>query len=69
MKIIIVGCGKVGETLTQDLSLEGHDVTVIDRNPAVVDQICDRYDVMGYAGNGANYSVLDEAVDSLVKFW
>ena len=61
MKIIIVGCGKVGETLTQDLSLEGHDVTVIDRNPAVVDQICDRYDVMGFAGNGANFAVLDEA--------
>ena len=61
MKIIIVGCGKVGETLTNDLSREGHDVTVIDRNPEVLDQICDRYDVMGFSGNGANYSVLEEA--------
>ena len=61
MKIIIVGCGKVGETLTHDLSREGHDVTVIDRNPEVLDQICDRYDVMGFSGNGANYSVLEEA--------
>jgi trk system potassium uptake protein TrkA len=61
MKIIIVGCGKVGETLTHDLSREGHDVTVIDRNPAVVDQACDRFDVMGFAGNGANYKVLEEA--------
>ena len=61
MKIIIVGCGKVGETLTHDLSKEGHDVTVIDRNPEVVDQACDRFDVMGFTGNGANYKVLEEA--------
>lgn len=61
MKIIIVGCGKVGETLCADLSHEGHDVTVVDKNDAVVDQICDRYDVMGFSGNGASYQVLMEA--------
>ena len=61
MKIIIVGCGKVGETLVQDLCLEGSDLTVIDRNSAVVDQVCDRFDVMGYVGNGANYMTLQEA--------
>lgn len=61
MKIIIVGAGKVGETLTQELSREGHDITVIDKNAAVVDQVCDRYDVMGFAGNGASYSVLMDA--------
>ena len=61
MKIIIVGCGKVGETLTQDLSREGHDVTVIDRDDTVVDLVCDRYDVMGFAGNGASYQTLMDA--------
>lgn len=61
MKIIIVGCGKVGETLVENLSSEGHDITVIDRRAGVVDQICDRYDVMGYTGNGANYTILEEA--------
>ncbi len=61
MKIIIIGGGKVGETLVQNLSSEGHDITVIDRESPVVDQICDRYDVMGFAGNGANYTVLEEA--------
>lgn len=61
MKIIIVGCGKVGETLTADLSREGHDVTVIDRSDEVVDIICDRYDVMGFAGNGASYETLMDA--------
>ena len=36
MKIIIVGCGKVGATLTEQLSREGHDITVVDQNPSVV---------------------------------
>lgn len=61
MKIIIVGCGKVGETLASVLSREGNDVTVIDRKEEVVNTICDRYDIMGFAGNGASYSVLKEA--------
>ena len=52
MKIIIVGGGKVGETLVANLCREGHDITVIDREDKVVDQICDRYDVMGFSGNG-----------------
>jgi len=61
MKIIIVGAGKVGETLTAELSREGDDITVIDVNQAAVDQVCDRYDVMGFVGNGASYSVLMDA--------
>lgn len=61
MKIIIVGGGKVGETLVANLCSEGHDITVIDRSDKVVDQLCDRYDVMGYSGNGASYTVLEEA--------
>ena len=32
MKIIIVGCGKVGLTLTEQLNNEGHDITVIDKD-------------------------------------
>ncbi len=61
MKIIIVGCGKVGETLVHNLSSEGHDITVIDTNGQAVDQVCDRYDVMGFTGNGASYTILEEA--------
>ena len=39
----------------------GHDITVIDRQDKAVDQICDRYDVMGFSGNGASYTILEEA--------
>ena len=56
VKIIIVGCGKVGETLAAVLSQEGNDITVIDRKEDVVERLCNEYDIMGYAGNGAGYS-------------
>ena len=61
MKIIIVGDGKVGITLTEFLSQEGHDITVIDRNPKVIDNVVNAYDVMAISGNGANYDILVEA--------
>ena len=46
MKIIIVGCGKIGATLIENLVSEGHDITVIDSNQKVVDEISNIYDVM-----------------------
>ena len=36
MKIILVGCGKVGTALARQLSEEGHNVTIIDTNKARV---------------------------------
>ena len=35
LNIIIVGCGKVGATLVEQLSKEGHDITVIDKKQSV----------------------------------
>lgn len=61
MKIIIVGCGKVGTELAAVLSREGNDVMIIDRNETVVDELCDKYDIMGTVGNGASYTVQKEA--------
>ena len=61
MKIIIVGCGKVGETLAAVLSQEGNDITVIDKREEVVDDLCNRYDIMGYVGNGVSYTVQTDA--------
>ena len=61
MRIIIVGCGKVGELLTEYISREGHDVIVVDSDPQVIEDAVNEYDVMGIAGNGASNSVLTEA--------
>ena len=61
LNIIIVGLGKVGGTLVEQLSKEGNDITVIDKNPAAVQAMSGIYDVMGIIGNGASYSVQMEA--------
>ncbi|MDO5406222.1 MAG: Trk system potassium transporter TrkA [Eubacteriales bacterium] len=61
MKIIIVGCGKVGLTLTEQLNNEGHDITVIDKDGAKLRTVTDNIDVMGVEGNGAIYQVQMEA--------
>ena len=59
MQIIIVGCGKMGSALAVQLDAEGHRVTVIDQNEAVIEQISNTQDVIAYVGNGAVYSVLE----------
>lgn len=61
MKIIIVGCGKVGITLAEQLNNEGHDITIIDRNHSKLTAATNKIDVMGVVGNGAIYQVQMEA--------
>ena len=60
MRIVIVGAGKVGMALTKHLSVE-HNVTVIDQEPQLIDNIINVYDVMGICGNGASLAVQKEA--------
>lgn len=61
LHILIIGCGKVGRTLVDQLCKEGHDITVIDKNPAKVEDMANLYDVMGICGNGASFSVQKDA--------
>ena len=61
LNIIIVGCGKVGATLIEQLSREGHDITIIDQNAQKIQEITIQYDIMGMTGNGASYNVQMEA--------
>lgn len=61
MDIIIVGCGKVGYTLVEQLSNEDHNIVVIDEKPDKVQYITDRLDAMGIVGNGVNCKTLNEA--------
>ena len=61
MKIIIVGCGKVGSELAAVLSQEKNDVMIIDKDETVVDVLCNQFDIMGTVGNGASYQVQMEA--------
>ena len=61
LRIIIVGCGKVGSTLVEQLVKEGHDITIIDKNFQKIQALTNMYDIMGIVGNGASYSVQMEA--------
>lgn len=61
MRIIVIGVGKVGITLTERLSQEEHDVIVIDKDDEVIRHCEDNLDVMCVKGNGANAKTLLEA--------
>jgi len=61
MNIIIAGDGKVGSMLTRQLSMEGHNITVIDLDPQVLTASVERYDVISVHGNCASMEVLQQA--------
>lgn len=61
MKIIVVGGGKVGTALCRSLVAEDHDVVLIEQDEAVLNHITKRYDIIGIAGNGANFKILEQA--------
>ena len=61
LNIIIVGCGKVGTTLVEQLVKEGHDITIVDKNAKKIQELSSLYDIMGIVGNGASFSVQQDA--------
>lgn len=61
MKIIIVGCGQVGETLAAELGNEGNSITMVDLSSEKISDISSRLDIMGVVGNGATYTTLKSA--------
>ena len=61
MHIIIVGCGKVGRTLAEQLQEEETDLTLIDMDADVINDLTEDIDAMGIVGNGASINTLMEA--------
>jgi trk system potassium uptake protein TrkA len=61
LKIIIVGAGKVGSTLADYLSMEEHDITIVDNDEKAIQRASNTLDVMCIKGPGAAPSVLREA--------
>ena len=61
MNIIIAGDGMVGSTLARQLCAEGHDVTLVDRDNAVLERSVEMYDAMGICGNCASMETLLQA--------
>ena len=62
MNIVIVGCGKVGGKLAEQLSQEGtHNITVLDTRYSKVQDITNQYDIMGVVGSCTDIDTLTEA--------
>ncbi len=61
MRIVVIGDGKVGNSIIRHVCKEGHTVVVIDKKPEVIEDIVNKFDVMGICGNGASYDILKEA--------
>ena len=61
MHIIIVGCGKVGRTLAEQLQEEEIDLTLIDTVEKTINDVTEDIDAMGIVGNGASINTLMEA--------
>ncbi len=65
MEIVIVGGGKLGQTLCNDLSNEGHEIVLIDQKQGRIDMLEETYDIRGVNGNGAAIETQKEANVSL----
>ncbi len=61
MKILILGAGRVGESVAESLVSEKNDITVVDSDPTRLRDLQDRLDLRGVVGNGIQPSVLQEA--------
>ncbi|MDO4432613.1 MAG: Trk system potassium transporter TrkA [Aerococcaceae bacterium] len=60
MKIVIVGGGKVGESLCQELSSEHNDILVIEKKAQTLDKLINKFDISGIVGNGASVETQEE---------
>lgn len=61
MKIIIIGCGKVGFALAEELTAEKHEVTIIDSSANRLQEVEDDLDALQIVGNGSSIATLSEA--------
>ncbi len=61
MRVIVIGAGEVGFDVARLLSMEQHDVVVVDVDPEAIESVAGRLDVMTISGNGTSMSTLDRA--------
>lgn len=61
MKVIVVGCGKVGKAILESMADEKHTIVAIDNDQDAVSYVSDNYDVMAVCGNATSREMLAEA--------
>lgn len=69
MRVMVMGCGRVGATLAVDLSADGHEVTVLDVDPASFRFLPDDFKGEKCVGNGIDLDVLRKVgIDKMDAF-
>jgi len=61
VKVVILGCGRVGSTIATTMAREGHDVTIIDQNPDSFRRLSADYTGKTVVGNGLDPDILSKA--------
>jgi trk system potassium uptake protein len=61
MKIVIVGCGRVGSTLAENFDAEGHEVIILDTRTAAFDRLPETFKGAAVRGDGTDAEVLQRA--------
>ncbi len=61
MRIVIVGAGVVGTSLAEQLSTEGHRVSIIDRDRKLISELTEKFDILALQGNACAERVLNRA--------
>lgn len=61
MNIVIIGLGTIGRNILKSLSAEDHTITIIDQSKNKVEELVEKYDVLGVIGNGACLDIQKEA--------
>lgn len=62
MRIVIVGCGKIGQSILKSLVHENHEIVAVDIDPDVISNITGSYDVMGVCAAGTHWKTLSDAM-------
>ena len=61
MNIVLIGCGTIGRTVIEHAIKEKHNITIVDDDKRKVEELIERFDVMGVVGNGACIDIQEEA--------
>ena len=64
MKILILGAGRVGRSVAENLVSDANDITIVDESADRIAQMQERFDLRGIVGDASSPSVLSSAMTS-----
>ena len=64
MNIVILGAGEIGSYLAQVLAKEQHSVTLIDKDPIILEKVSEKADVATLLGYGSRWKILDALIEN-----